>query len=227
MKKIILIIITALIVLVLGLFGWRVWYYYKLIKSGQSVPTSTSVHFNKTTGTPRVAAKTQPANLVAIYAPRFGKTDAKITLVEFADFNCSFSAEAFPAIRELLAKYPEKVNFVFRFFPASNDAARSAALAALCAHEQNKFLVYHDKLFQNRGKFTQDDLKNYAVQTGLDTAIFNQCLDSKKFDKQVGNDLSDALTLGVEGTPTFFLNGEKLEGAIPFSAWEMVIQNIK
>ena len=227
MKKIILIIIAVIIILVLGLFGWRVWYYYKLIKSGQLTPATNSVHFNKTTVKPKAAVKTQPANLVAVYAPHFGSTDAKITLVEFADFNCSFSAESFPAIRELLAKYPDKINFVFRFFPTSNDAARNAALAAMCAQEQNKFLIYHDKLFQNRGKFGLDDLKNYAIQTGLNSEVFNQCLESKKFDKQIENDLSDALLLGVEGTPTFFLNGEKLEGAIPFSAWETVIRNIK
>ncbi len=224
MKKIILIIIAAIIVLVLGLFGWRVWYYYKLIKSGQSAPTTASVHFNKTAVKSNTAVKSQPANLVALYAPRLGSPGAKITLVEFADFNCSFSAEAFPAIRELLAKYPDKINFVFRFFPTSNDAARAASLAALCANDQNKFWVYHDKLFQNIGKFSADNLKNYAAQAGLDTAVFNQCLDSKKFDKQIDNDLSDSLTLGVEGTPTFFLNGEKIEGTIPLEAWETVLK---
>ncbi len=137
----------------------------------------------------------------------------------------SFSAEAFPAIRELLTKYPDKINFVFRFYPVSNDdTARNAALAALCANDQNKFWVYHDKLFQNRGQFSADDLKNYAIQAGLDTAVFNQCLDSRKFDKQIDNDLSDSLILGVGGTPTFFLNGEKVEGAIPLEAWEKVLK---
>lgn len=214
MKKIILIVIAVIVLLVLGFFGWRVFYFYRLIKSGNAPPLQSSG-----------AAAIPLEKLTSPFSPRLGTPDAKIKIVEFADFSCEFSAEAFPSIRELAAKYPDKISLVFRFFPghSATEVSQIIVLAAFCAHEQGKFWPYHDKLFQNRGKFSLEDLGNYAAQTGLDTAVFDACVAAKKFEKQLEKDTSDGAALGVQGTPTFFVNGEKVEGAIPLQVWEKAL----
>ncbi|MEK7508391.1 MAG: thioredoxin domain-containing protein [Patescibacteria group bacterium] len=223
MKKTILIIILAITVLVLGFFGWRVFNFYRLIKSGDA--SSSAVHFQKSYL--KFSSKVAPAleKLISPDSPRLGSAAAEINIVEFADFSCEFSAEAFPAIRELAAKYPDKVSLVFRFFPghSENVNAKNAALASFCAQDQGKFWAYYDKLFQNVGKLELGDLNNYAAQVGLDTAVFDQCLTGKKHEKQFEKDMADGIALGVQGTPTFFVNGEKVEGAIPLEAWERVL----
>lgn len=224
MKKIILIIIAAIIVLVLGFFGWRVFYFYRSIKSGNIPPAAARFQKSYLQSSGNVAPVLD--KLLSPASPRLGGATTKINIVEFADFTCEFSAEAFPAIRELSAKYPDKISLVFRFFPghSENANAKNAALAAFCAQEQGKFWGYYDKLFQNNGKLSPEDLNNYAAQVGLDTAVFEQCLAGKKYEKQFEKDIADGVALGVQGTPTFFVNGEKVEGAIPLEAWEKVLK---
>lgn len=225
MKKIVLSIIIVIIVLVLGFFGWRIFYFYRSIKSGNA-PSGAAIHFNKSYLRASGGVATALDKLISSDSPRLGSAAAKINIVEFADFSCEFSAEAFPAIRELAAKYPDKISLVFRFFPGHSETAtaKTAALAAFCAQDQGKFWAYHDKLFQNHGQFEPVDLKIYAAQTGLEAAAFDACLAAKKFEKRLEGDISDGAALGVQGTPTFFVNGEKVEGAIPLEAWEKVLK---
>ncbi len=210
MKKIIWIIVLAIIVAAAGLFGWRVYHYYQLIKSGQ----------------PLSANSASPSPLRQ-GAPETGNPQAGLTLVEFADFTCSFSQQAFPVIRELIAKYPDKIRLVFRFFSLGGEeqqGGEEAALAALCAQEQGKFWAYHDKLFLNQKNFTDDDLKNFGRQVGLDEIKFEDCLRTKKYQAAVQADYQDGLSAGVQGTPTFFVNGQKVEGAVPLEEWEKIVK---
>lgn len=220
MKKIIIWSVVGIVVVVLGLFGWRVWHYYRLAKSGNKAVISRSIFSGKEANNP----------LLTLYSPRLGNPNGKISIVEFGDFTCTHSAAAFPAIRELLAKYPDKIDYVFRFFPLNtlDEANELPALAASCANEQDKFWAYHDKLFQNQNHLTSDDLKNYAQQTGLDITRFEQCVVTRRFLSQVETDYQAGLSAGVEGTPTFFVNGAKIPGAIPtVEEWEKIIKLIK
>lgn len=229
-------IILGLVLILLAVFGWRVWHYYQLIKKGAPVTFDSSGHFTPLDSThltgftkSQTAGSVSSANLLRAGAPELGNSLAPLTIVEFADFTCSYSREVFPVIRELLAKYPDKIRFVFRFFPVdSSDSQTSeeAAGAALCAAEQNKFWAYHDKLFQNQKSFTADDLKNYARQIGLEEKQFNNCLDSEKYEAAVKADFQDGLSADVQGTPTFFVNGQKVEGAVPLEGWEQLIKKV-
>jgi protein-disulfide isomerase len=101
--------------------------------------------------------------------------------------------------------------------------AQKAAEATECADEQGKFWEYHDLVFANQSAIDVDSLKGYAGQLGLDTGTFDECLDSGEQNSEVEKDLEDARASGASGTPAFFINGELVSGAQPFSAFQEII----
>lgn len=221
MKKITLWIILGLLLLAMGLFTWRVVFYYRAIKSGQPITVGAG-HFssNKITGESNASVV---GNLDKLSAPRLGFPGAAVKIVEFVDFTCPFSKESFPVMRELLAKYPDKLSLTIRFFSLGDEAhlgGKEAAIASFCAFSQGKFWEYHDRLFLGQKNFISDDFLNYARQVGLDENLFSACTVSEIVSKTVDEDWQAAAEAGVQGTPTFFVNGEKIEGSIPLKAWE-------
>jgi protein-disulfide isomerase len=157
--------------------------------------------------------------------PFIGAPNAKVTIVEFADFECPYCAEAYPIIREITSAYGDQVRYVFRDFPITDihTSAQKAHEAAECANEQGKFWQMHDKLYQNQDKLSVDDLKQFAVQLGLASESFNTCLDSGRYDKEIEKDRTDGLVLEVRGTPTWFVNGIKVEGVVPLDSFKELI----
>ena len=156
--------------------------------------------------------------------PAMGPADAPIELVEFSDFQCPFCQRANPTVEQVLKTYGDKIHFVYRHYPLPNHPnARPSAEAAACADEQGKFWPFHDRLFANGSKLTDDDLKAHAAAIGLDTGKFNACFDTHKFKEAVEHDIAEATEAGVTGTPAFFINGRSLEGAQPFDAFKRVI----
>jgi protein-disulfide isomerase len=114
---------------------------------------------------------------------------------------------------------------VYRDFAlAMHSRAQPAAEAAQCANEQGKFWEYHDKLFANMQALTDDDLKKYATELGLDGEKFNSCYSTGKFRADVQKDQADGQSYGVTGTPAFFVNGRFLSGAQPFEAFKTIIE---
>ena len=229
--KVALLAVFAIVIIFAIIFVWRTVYFYNQIKKGGSADVSGAVHF---TAGQNNSAVNLPAgskiNLVGSDSPRLGNASAKIIIVEFADFTCPFSKQEFPVVRELLAKYPDKINFVFRNFPlgdANHAGGKEASIAAVCANSQGKFWPFHDKIFQNQKNFTKTDLLSLAGQVGLNMESFSQCFESAAVKSKVEKDWADGVALGVTGTPSFFLNGEKVEGAIPLEAWEKVIGLVK
>ncbi len=160
----------------------------------------------------------------------WGPADAPVKIVDFSDFGCSFCG-AFARSQgvQLRQEYEAtgKVRFEFRHFIIGGQRTRDAALAAECAADQGRFWDYHDTLFARQGTssdpFSRTALKQYAVQLGLDTAQFNSCLDSNKYLEKVTRDTSDGRGLGVNATPTFFINGQKIEGAQPYSVFKAAV----
>lgn len=116
------------------------------------------------------------------------------------------------------------MRIVFRHFPlAMHNRAMPAAQAAACAHEQGKFWEYHDKLFANQRALTDENLKQYAVDIGLDAEKFNACYESGKYRNEIQQMMSTGQAAGVTGTPAFFINGRFLSGAQPFDAFKKII----
>lgn len=157
-----------------------------------------------------------------------GATDAKVTIVEFSDFQCPFCGKAQPTIEEVLKNYNGSVRLVYKHFPLTqiHQYSLKAAEASECTDEQGKFWEYHDILFKNQNALGIADLKKYASQLGLDTTQFNECLDSNKMADRVAKNFEEGQKAGVSGTPAFFINGQKLVGAQPYSAFQSIIDKM-
>jgi protein-disulfide isomerase len=151
-----------------------------------------------------------------------GNKNAKVTIVEYSDFQCPFCKQYFDeSYKKLKADYVDtnKVYYVFKDYPLpSHPQAPKAAEAANCAAEQNKFWEMHDLLFENQSQWSgkPDNIatfKKFAGDLKLDQQKFDQCLDSGKHQAIVENERSEGISKQVSGTPTFFINGQKLVGA--------------
>ncbi len=157
--------------------------------------------------------------------PSLGPANAPITLVEFGDFQCPFCRDwEQQTYQPLLAAYPGKIRFVFRDFPLTSihPNAMPAAEAAQCANEQGAFWQYHDKLFGSEN-LSDDVYKQYAQDLHLDMTRFNDCLTNHTYAKAIQSDSDFAVNLGVNSTPTFFVNGLAIIGAQPLNSFTNVI----
>ena len=158
-----------------------------------------------------------------------GSETAPVTIVELADFQCTFCRkfwkETLPRIEEAHIK-TGKVRFVYRHFAILGEHSVAAAEAAECAGEQRKFWEYHDKLFASQGPFafTKQNLKHYAKELGLNTVAFAQCIDSGRYIQKVEGETEVGTMLGVRGTPAFFINGRLLVGAHPIETFRQIIE---
>ena len=164
-------------------------------------------------------------NLVKDDSQVLGDKDAKVVIVEFADFQCPACGAAHPIVKQITQEYGDKILYVFRHFPlvAAHRYALKAAEAAEAAGEQGKFWEYHDLLFPNQENLKTEDLKRYAEELELDMNKFNEALDSGKFKDKVTSDLDDGEKLGVTSTPTFFINGQIHKGVLELRQFKSII----
>jgi protein-disulfide isomerase len=154
----------------------------------------------------------QQALLGKAPAPSFGPADAKVTVVEFSDFECPYCSKAADVVTQVKKKYGDRVRFVFRQFPLSfHPNAKEAAEASLAAHAQGKFWQFHDKLFQNQQQLDRASLEKHAKEAGLNVVSFKKALDSDEFAAQVDADLKLGEQVQVNGTPTLFVNGARVD----------------
>lgn len=156
--------------------------------------------------------------------PVKGPASAPITIVEFSEFQCPFCSRVGPTLKQIQETYGDKVRIAFRdYILPMHNRAKPAAEAAQCANEQGKFWEFHDGLFANQQKLSDDDFKNLATSLGLDMEKFNACYGSNKYRADVEADMAEGAKLGVKGTPAFFVNGRFLSGAQPFDAFKAII----
>jgi protein-disulfide isomerase len=154
--------------------------------------------------------------------PALGPDDAPITIIEFSDFACQFCRRFHQETFQLLMDaYPGQIRFVYRDFPVVGGF--EAAQAAECADEQGFFWEYHDLLFTGTQGLSRGAYEQYAEDLGMDTDVFTTCLDEERYKSEVTNDANYASSLGISGTPTFFINGIPLVGAQPLGNFKQVI----
>ena len=157
--------------------------------------------------------------------PAQGPANAPVTLVEFSDFQCPFCQRVEPTLKRLRETYGDKLRMVWKDFPLTqiHPQAFKAGEAGHCAGEQGKYWEYHDRLFANQQSLMPADLKKHAADQGLDAAKFAACLDSSKYGERVRDGVSAGTQLGVNSTPTIFVNGRRLSGAQPYEVFAAVI----
>ena len=193
---------------------------------------------------PQPPEDTTPKQVSLDDDPVLGNKNAPITLIEFSDYECPFCKRHFDStFPDLKKDYIDtgKVKLVYRDFPLSfhDPMATKEAVAANCAREQggdSTYFKFHDEMFKrttsNGNGLSDDKVKTIASDLGLDTASFNSCYDAQKSKDEVAKDITDGSAAGASGTPTFFIgkstttgtiNGTKLVGAQPYSAFKTII----
>lgn len=227
----------ALVLVVVLAFSWRVLKFYRGIQSGEINPALayTTTDFTRAASAfaAKAAANAGPTvGLLGTSDPSLGPASAKITVVEFADFGCPYSQEVAPIVRAISKQYATDVRIVFRNYPIDelHPGATIAAQAGGCANEQGKFWEYHDAVFAaqtSQPEISVASLSTIAGGLGLNVEQFARCIESGYYAKDVSEDVSDGATAGVVGTPTFFFNGQKVEGSIPFTIFNQIINAMR
>ena len=165
-----------------------------------------------------------PVAIPTAGAPVLGPQAARITIVEFSDFQCPYCAAAVPQINAILKAYPSQVKLIFKQFPLEiHSQADLAAAAAVAAQKQGKFWALHDAMFANRNDLSRTNLLLLAKQAGLDMKRFETDIDSTEVRETVVRDVQDGNRAGVEGTPTIFINGQRYNGPITMDTLKPIL----
>lgn len=224
-------LVTLLIVaaFLIGVLVTKVQYLERGQGTTTALPTAQAPSQGNQPPAPGVKVDVDKGNL-----PALGDKNAKVVMLDFGDFECPFCKQYFDQTYAQIKKdYIDtgKIVYYYRHFPLSfHPAAKPTALASECANEQGKFWEFHDLVFKEQAKITGQTpegitkvLKGFAVSLGLNTGQFNSCLDLEKYKANVEKDTTEGTTAGVNGTPTFFVNGMSLVGAQPYSAFQTLI----
>lgn len=216
----------------LGLFGYLVVSAWARLQQPSTTGASTFSQTNQFTQAGVQTSSTQKVSRAEVETtddPSIGPANAPVTIVEFGDFECPFCRSSMPVVKDVLQKYNKKVRFIFRDFPNASlhPNAQNAALAAGCAQAQGKFWQYHDFLYINQEHLTVDDLHAYAAQVGVNTDEFDKCVVTHARSGEITKDYNDGVRFGVSGTPTWFFNGRRVEGALPYDIFVKIIDLAK
>ncbi|MFH0927228.1 MAG: DsbA family protein [Candidatus Micrarchaeota archaeon] len=195
---------------------------FALNLNGGSAPTQVAP--TPTPTQPTAPQPTKVANIVTTGRPARGDANAPVTIVEFSDFQCPFCQRAYPTISQVEQDYAGKIKLVYMQFPLNSlhPYAQKAAEASECAQDQGKFWEYYDTLFTAQ-TLDVPSLKQHAADLGLDTVKFNACLDGGTKAADVAAQENLGSSLGVSGTPSFFINGKMLVGAQPYGSFKSAI----
>jgi protein-disulfide isomerase len=157
--------------------------------------------------------------------PAWGPTSAKVTMVEFGDFECQFCRQWYSTVYERLqSNYGNKIRFIFRDFPLSiHPNAQPAAVAANCAGEQGRYWEYFRLLYGDMRGLGSALYQTYAQEVGMNLSSFKSCLTSGRYAKEITLDMQDGERIGVTGVPAFFINGQLISGSQPYEIFQQAI----
>ena len=165
--------------------------------------------------------------------PAKGPATAKVTIVEYSDFQCPFCSRGYNTIeKQVLKEYGDKVRFFYKHYPLPfHPWAKPGAIGVECAKQQKPeaYWALYSALFENQGQITAENLKEksqgFLANSGIDMAKWNDCFDNKKTAAAVEAQMAEGSSVGVRGTPGFIINGRLLSGAQPFEAFKNVIDD--
>lgn len=221
-------ILLVIVLVIAGVFAWKVFSFYRQIRNGTMDPGTyalSRVASTDKTLAALVAKAKGSGTLATDDDPSLGTSDAAVTIVEFADFGCPHSKTESLVIRALAQQFPDDVRVIFRDYPLEDihPGAELAAAAGTCADAQRSFWEFHDKMFASPA-ITEDAVLAIAEELSLDVDEFISCINDPATTEEYEQDLADGYAAGVEGTPTFFVNGEKIEGAVPYELLRKIIE---
>jgi protein-disulfide isomerase len=158
--------------------------------------------------------------------PSQGPKNAKVTIVEFSDYQCPYCQlwhqEVLP---RLMSEYGDQIRFIYRDFPlGGHPEAQPAAEAANCAGDQDAYWEFQDSIFSGLYGYGRSAYEQYALDLGLDAEKFTTCLNSRRHQAEVLEDYSDGVSLGVQSTPTFFINDTQIVGAQPYETFQQLVE---
>ncbi|MCX6793182.1 MAG: thioredoxin domain-containing protein [Candidatus Falkowbacteria bacterium] len=223
--------IALIVIAIIFVFVSSVFYRSEKIKQGDYTAitqTNNSITENVTPNTniENLYDTTKQKLIEGLGNQSFGSENPKLTIVEFADFACPYCKASYPGLRELATVYKDKVKVVFRDWPGHTNSL-SLALAAHCSGEQGKFWEMHDKLYASQStSFGADknDLATLVAELGIYNEQFQSCFDNQKYLFRVQKNIADGQDLGIKGTPTWFFNGNKVEGELSQQDLEKIIK---
>jgi protein-disulfide isomerase len=177
--------------------------------------------------TPAAAGTTevQRVNASTDGDPSIGPEDAPVTIIEFGDYQCPYCQSWYQqTFDQLMANYPGQIRFVYRDLPLpGHPESLPAAEAANCAGEQGDYWKFHDALYNGQYSLGRTAYEQYAADQGLDMAAFSACLDDHRYQDEIKADAADATRFGLNGTPSFVINGRILIGSRPFEDFKAII----
>lgn len=202
--------------------------YYPVIRTSEAGIGSHSTAFTIPYYVGSVSASPSPVNIDISGDPWKGNSNAPITIVEFGDFECPFCKTFVDQTLDLImSNYPDKIKFVYKDYPLNiHPHAFEAAEAAQCAFEQNKFWEMHDKLFEYQGNYPNNPFVTFATQLGLNLTTFNDCMTTHRTAPSIVRDIELGNQNDIVGTPSFFINGIYLPGALPFEEFQTIIDEL-
>jgi protein-disulfide isomerase len=171
-------------------------------------------------------------------APILGNPNAPITIHEFSDFQCPHCKRGAVMMNQVLARHGDRVRVIFMPFPLDNACNRlvthamhpyscALARAALCAAGEGKFKPVYEKIFEDQDLLTADSAMKIPAANGVPDAKLKGCIDSEFAKKAVSESIEEGIRLKVESTPTFYVNGRRIEGVLPLEAWDEIIAGLK
>ncbi len=227
-------LIASALILGAAILGGAYWVTTSIDRStaqiadlNESLKTAAKAPAPAAAARPSAPGRPDPTKVYEIElgsAPIRGSEDAKVTIVEWADFQCPFCVRVHPTLEKLGEEYGDQVRFAFKHLPLSmHKKARAAHEATEAAHRQGKFWEMHDRIFANPRDLSPETYLRYAKEIGLDIDQYNRDLKSSSVRKVVDADLALARELGVTGTPSFFINGRFLSGAQPYASFARMV----
>lgn len=206
--------------------------YYPKIKSGE-LTSYDQVKFSRAVAKGSVSSTISAEDLALLVptstAPEIGNKDAALTIVEFVDYQCPYSEEMVVPLQEAMKAYADRIHLVVRDFPVAelHADARNASLAARCVLDQGEsaYWRYQELMFGDQSHLSMDDLRAKANLAKINVARFDECLTDRRYDLAVDQDIEYAKRIGVQGTPTFFLNGVKVEGSMSQDQFKSLLKS--
>jgi len=223
-------LLVILLIIFLSLVGTYIW----KIKNGEGQQLFQEFEAGQTQSNSKALAD-ERSELERTDSPYLGNPNASIVVVEFVDFKCPNCQLAAPIMQKVVQKYNNRIKFIVRNFPVEETHPGSTVLSeiASCANDQGRFWIMHDLLFQNQGSLgaslTQDQIDGLGNQIGLDMDKYHSCLkDANNATRiKISRDYADGMKYGISGTPTFFINGQKVTGVIPLDEWDKIMGSIQ